>query len=145
MRDGGWPGVLAACTLLTGCLDDQQVPHGAEPLYTMVFFASGSTVVSPRARQQIAGFISNPVSPARTMPEAKLCVAGHSDNTGPEPQNRAVAQKRADAVAKVLVELGVPQERIVTASMGSAKPLVVTGPNTPEIANRRVEVVVGGC
>ena len=42
-----------------------------------------------------------------------------------------------------LVELGVPQQRIVTASLGSSKPLVVTAPGTPEISNRRVEVVFG--
>ena len=57
--------------------------------------------------------------------------------------NREVAQRRADAVAKYLVELGVPQERIVTSSLGSSKPLVVTAPQTSEISNRRVEIVVG--
>jgi len=145
MRVGVWPSILAACTLLAACIVDQQVPQSTEPLYTMVFFASGSAAVSKQAHQQIAGFVSNPTGPVKTMPQAKVCVAGHSDSTGPEPQNREFAQKRADAVAKVLVELGVPQARIVTASLGSSKPLVVTGPNTPQISNRRVEIVVGGC
>ena len=31
----------------------------------------------------------------------------------------------------------------ITESLGSSKPLVVTGPGTPEISNRRVEVVFG--
>ena len=62
------------------------------------------------------------------MPKAKVCVGGHSDKTGTEPVNREVAQRRADAVTKYLVELGVPQERIVTSSLGSSKPLVVTAP-----------------
>jgi len=62
---------------------------------------------------------------------------------GPEAINKEFGQRRADAVAKYLVELGVPQQRIVTDSLGSSRPLVVTPRNTSEISNRRVEVVFG--
>jgi outer membrane protein OmpA-like peptidoglycan-associated protein len=140
-----WPIVVASCALLAACLDDQQALRSSEPLYTMVFFATDSTTLAKRARDQIADFVANPVGPIKTMPKAKVCVGGHSDKTGTEPVNREVAQRRADAVTKYLVELGVPQERIVTTSLGSSKPLVVTAPQTSEISNRRVEVVVGSC
>jgi outer membrane protein OmpA-like peptidoglycan-associated protein len=140
-----WPIVVATCALLAACVDDQQALRTSEPLYTMVFFASDSTALSKRARDQIADFVANPTGPIKTMPKAKVCVGGHSDKTGTEPVNREVAQRRADAVTKVLVELGVSQDRIVTTSLGSSKPLVVTGPQTPELSNRRVEVVVGNC
>jgi OmpA-OmpF porin, OOP family len=140
-----WPIVVAACAPLAACVDDQQALRSSEPLYTMVFFASDSTALAKRARDQIADFVANPTGPIKAMPKAKVCVSGHSDKTGPEPVNQEVARRRADAVTKVLVELGVPQERIVTTSFGSSKPLVATGPQTPEISNRRVEIVVGGC
>jgi outer membrane protein OmpA-like peptidoglycan-associated protein len=140
-----WPIVVATCALLAACVDDQQALRTSEPLYTMVFFASDSTALSKRARDQIADFVANPMGPIKTMPKAKVCVGGHSDKTGTEPLNREVAQRRADAVTKYLVELGVAQERIVTTSLGSSKPLVVTGPQTPELSNRRVEIVVGNC
>jgi outer membrane protein OmpA-like peptidoglycan-associated protein len=145
MLRGAWPIVIATCAMLAACVDDQQALRTSEPLYTMVFFASDSTALSKRARDQIADFVANPTGPIKTMPKAKVCVGGHSDKTGTEPVNREVAQRRADAVTKVLVELGVPQDRIVTTSLGSSKPLVVTGPQTPELSNRRVEVVVGNC
>jgi peptidoglycan-associated lipoprotein len=140
-----WPIVVAACATLAACVDDQQALKSSEPLYTMVFFATDSTALGKRARDQVADFVANPVGPVKTMPKAKVCVGGHSDKTGTEPVNREVAQRRADAVAKYLVELGVPQDRIVTSSLGSSKPLVVTAPQTPEVSNRRVEIVVGGC
>lgn len=139
------PGVVATCAVLAACIDDGQPPPSQEPIYTMVFFASDSTTLSKRARDQVAGFVANPTGPVKTMPKAKVCVGGHTDRTGPEPVNLEVGQRRADAVAKYLVELGVPQERIFTRSLGSSKPLVVTGPGTSEISNRRVEVVVGAC
>jgi peptidoglycan-associated lipoprotein len=141
----GWPIVVASCALLAACLDDQQALRSSEPLYTMVFFDTDSTALSKRARDQIADFVANPMGPIKTMPKAKVCVGGHSDKTGTEPVNREVGQRRADAVTKYLVELGVPQARIVTTSLGSSKPLVVTAPQTSEISNRRVEVVVGSC
>jgi outer membrane protein OmpA-like peptidoglycan-associated protein len=140
-----WLIVVATCAMLVACVDDPQALKSSEPLYTMVFFASDSTALSKRARDQIANFVANPVGPIKAMPKAKVCVGGHSDKTGTEPVNRDVAQRRADAVAKYLVELGVPQERIVTSSLGSSKPLVATGPQTPELSNRRVEIVVGSC
>jgi outer membrane protein OmpA-like peptidoglycan-associated protein len=143
MLRAAWPIVIAVCSALAACVDDQQAPKSSEPLYTIVFFASDSTTPSKRARDQIADFAANPTGPIKVMPKAKVCVGGHSDRTGPDAVNREVAQRRADAVAKYLVELGVQQERIVTASLGSSKPLVVTGPQTSEISNRRVEIVVG--
>jgi outer membrane protein OmpA-like peptidoglycan-associated protein len=138
-----WLTVIASCAVLTACLNEQPVLQSSEPLYTIVFFASDSTALSKRARDQIADFVANPEGPVKIRQKAKICVTGHTDKTGPEAVNREVAQRRADAVAKYLVELGVAQERIATASLGSSKPLVVTGPQTSEISNRRVEIVVG--
>ena len=142
-----WPIVVAICALLAACLDDQQALQTSDPIYTMVFFATDSVSLNKRAQDQLANTVSNPTPPIKAAlqpnSKAKICVTGHTDKVGPETINKEVAQRRADAVAKYLVELGVPQQRIVTASTGSSKPLVVTAPGTPEISNRRVEVVFG--
>ena len=142
-----WPIVVASCALLAACLDDQQALQTSDPIYTMVFFATDSVSLNKRAQDQLANTVSNPTPPIKAAlqpnSKAKICVTGHTDKVGPETINKEVAQRRADAVAKYLVELGVPQQRIVTASLGSSKPLVVTAPGTPELSNRRVEVVFG--
>ena len=142
-----WLIVVASCALLAACLDDQQALQTSDPIYTMVFFATDSVSLNKRAQDQLANTVSNPTLPIKAAlqpnSKAKICVTGHTDKVGPETINKEVAQRRADAVAKYLVELGVPQQRIVTASLGSSKPLVVTAPGTPEISNRRVEVVFG--
>ena len=142
-----WPIVVATCATLAACLDDQQALQTSDPIYTMVFFATDSVSLNKRAQDQLTNTVNNPTPPIRAAlqpnSKAKICVTGHTDKVGPETINKEVAQRRADAVAKYLVELGVPQQRIVTASLGSSKPLVVTAPGTPEISNRRVEVVFG--
>lgn len=141
-----WPTVAAAL-VLAACAEEPSALRGSEPNYTMVFFASGSTSLGKQARQEISKAVADPTPPVRAVLKpnsaAKICVTGHSDNTGAEPGNKEFGQRRAEAVAKYLVELGVPQRRIVTSSLGSARPLVVTPPNTPEVANRRVEIVFG--
>ena len=147
MLRGAWPIVIAACAALTACLDDEQALRSDEPSYTMVFFATDSVALNKRAKDQLNHTVSNPTPPIKAAlqpnSKAKICVTGHTDKVGPETVNKEIAQRRADAVAKYLVELGVAQQRIVTASLGSSKPLVVTAPGTSEISNRRVEVVFG--
>ena len=147
MPGRAWPIVFATGAMLTACVDDQQALLSSDPSYTMVFFATDSVSLDKRARDQLRYTVKEPTPPIKAAlqpnSKARICVTGHTDKVGPETINNEVAQRRADAVAKYLVELGVPQQRIVTASLGSSKPLVVTGPGTSELSNRRVEVVFG--
>ena len=142
-----WPIVVATCATLAACVDDQQALQTSDPIYTMVFFATDSVSLNKRAQDQLTNTVNNPTPPIKAAlqpnSKARICVTGHTDKVGPETMNKEIAQRRADAVAKYLVGLGVPQQRIVTESLGSSKPLVVTAPGTPEISNRRVEVVFG--
>ena len=142
-----WPIVIAMCVALAACLDDQQALQTSDPIYTMVFFATDSVTLNKRAQDQLTYTVTNPTPPIKAAlqpsSKAKICVTGHTDKVGPETVNKEVGQRRADVVAKYLVGLGVPEQRIVTASLGSSRPLVVTGPGTSEISNRRVEVVFG--
>ena len=142
-----WPIVVATCATLAACVDDQQALQTSDPIYTMVFFATDSVSLNKRAQDQLTNTVRDPTPPIKAAlqpnSKAKICVTGHTDKVGPETINKEVAQRRADAVAKYLVQLGVPQQRIVTESLGSSRPLVVTAPGTPEISNRRVEVVFG--
>jgi outer membrane protein OmpA-like peptidoglycan-associated protein len=147
MLGRAWPIVVATCAMLTACVDDQQALQTSDPIYTMVFFATDSVTLNKRAQDQLSHTVNNPTPPIKAAlqpnSKAKVCVTGHTDKVGPETINKEVGQRRADAVAKYLVGLGVPEQRIVTASLGSSTPLVVTGPGTSEISNRRVEVVFG--
>lgn len=141
-----WGIAVAALALLAACEQEQALQSG-DPNYTMVFFATDSVALNKRAQDTLTAAVMEPTPPVRAAlqpkSKARICVTGHSDRVGSDAVNVEVAQRRADAVVKYLVGLGVPEQRIVTASLGSSKPLVVTPPGTPEISNRRVEVVFG--
>lgn len=66
-------------------------------------------------------------------------IAGHTDNVGNKNANKALSQKRADAVRAYLISKGIDGARIKAVGYGDAKPIA---PNTtPEgrQQNRRIE------
>ena len=146
-ENAAWSTIIAAFALLAACAEEPMPLLGSDPNYSMVFFDSGSSSLSKQSKQKLSDDVLTPLAPIKAVlrPDSskKICVTGNTDNTGSQAANKELGQRRADAVAKYLVELGVPERRIVISSLGSSKPLVVTPPNTPEVANRRVEVVFG--
>ncbi|WP_247888046.1 OmpA family protein, partial [Azospirillum brasilense] len=82
-----------------------------------------------------------------TAPEAvkaRFRIVGHTDAVGGDAANRALSQRRADAVAEYLAERhGVRRDRLDTAGMGAREPLLPKKPKAAE--NRRVEIInLGG-
>jgi peptidoglycan-associated lipoprotein len=54
----------------------------------------------------------------------QLTVEGNTDERGSEEYNLALGERRAMAVMRYLVDLGVPNSRLRTVSFGEAKPAV---------------------
>ncbi|MEG0558758.1 MAG: OmpA family protein [Comamonas sp.] len=68
----------------------------------------------------------------------RLRVEGHTDDRGSDAYNLKLSARRAQVVADVLMEAGMPKQNIEVKGLGSASPLM-TG-NAAE--NRRVAIVV---
>lgn len=74
---------------------------------------------------------------AETMaPDMALVVKGHTDDVGSEDTNLALSQRRAEAVAAVLVGAGLPASRVEALGFGESEPL----PGGTREQNRRVEL-----
>ena len=74
----------------------------------------------------------------------KITIQGHTDERGTREYNIALGQKRADAVKKTLLLLGVTEIQIETVSFGKEKPRR-EGHDEPSWAeNRRVDIVHAG-
>lgn len=69
-------------------------------------------------------------------------VSGHTDSVGPAEENRALSQKRAEAVTRALIDAGIAAERITTAWLGEDDPHTPALDGTPRKENRRVEIDV---
>ncbi|TKD03947.1 OmpA family protein [Polyangium fumosum] len=66
-------------------------------------------------------------------------VAGHTDNVGKTEENRALSQKRADAVVKYLIDKGIDKTRIQAKGYGPDKPVADNKQSAGRQKNRRVE------
>jgi putative exosortase-associated protein (TIGR04073 family) len=103
-----------------------------------LLFATGSAELSEGARTRLRAV-------AKTLeqsPETRIEVLGYTDATGPAILNRALSEKRADAVRRALVELGVDGDRVASQGFGDAAPVASNYTPQGRRSNRRVEIEV---
>ncbi|MEH6644815.1 MAG: OmpA family protein [Sulfitobacter sp.] len=79
----------------------------------------------------------------RQFPEIRFRVYGHTDAVGSNRTNKALGQRRANAVVRYLSTLGISSSRLeAVVSYGETQPLVVT--QGRERRNRRTVTEVSG-
>jgi outer membrane protein OmpA-like peptidoglycan-associated protein len=74
--------------------------------------------------------------------DTNILVEGHTDNTGTHAYNMTLSDKRADAVADYLKDLGVAGKRLTTEGYGPDQPVADNTTDYGRQQNRRVEVAI---
>jgi len=77
----------------------------------------------------------------QTDPALRLEVQGHTDATGPAERNRALSEKRAQAVVAALVTMGIDAGRLTAKGYGADVPVADNATEDGRQKNRRVELV----
>lgn len=103
-----------------------------------ILFATDSYTVRADLQRDLRSVASNLLA----YPNSTIQVIGHTDNEGDATYNQTLSERRANAVADVLMAEGVPFGRIDAIGRGESQP--VTSNLTPEgrAQNRRVEIVI---
>ncbi len=78
----------------------------------------------------------------KAYPERKALIEGFTDSVGDDGYNRALSNRRADAVRAALVGMGVSGERLTTRGLGEAYPVAGNDSTGGRQLNRRVEIVL---
>ncbi len=147
---------LAALALLGACAETPpaatntagtggqatQITPGSKEDFTQnvgdrVFFDFDRSDIKPEGRQTLqrqADFL-------KKYNQYSVTVEGHCDDRGTREYNLALGERRATAVKKMLVALGVPASRITTISYGKERP-AVPGDNEAAWAQNRRGVTV---
>ena len=76
----------------------------------------------------------------KAVPGRKVMLEGHTDDRGGREYNLALGQKRAEAVQKSLVLLGVSAEQIEAVSFGEERPAAQGSGESAWSQNRRAEI-----
>jgi outer membrane protein OmpA-like peptidoglycan-associated protein len=73
----------------------------------------------------------------------KFEVSGHTDSSGDAAHNKALSQKRAQAIQRELVKRGIPEGEVAAVGFGAER-LLVKPDDTPakKARNRRYEIQV---
>ncbi len=72
----------------------------------------------------------------------KVEIGGHTDSKGRKSLNKRISQKRADAVMKVLIKLGVKSSRLSAVGYGEEFPIAKEDELGLSEENRRVEIKI---
>lgn len=107
-------------------------PKGAR----IVYFDFDSYVVRPDAQPVIEGQARY----LKANKASKVQLEGHTDEQGGREYNLALGQRRAEAVRKALVLLGVNDAQMEAVSFGKEKPADTGHGEAAFAKNRRVEV-----
>lgn len=78
----------------------------------------------------------------REQSNLNIQVEGHCDSRGGIQYNIALGEKRANAVRKYLIDLGIAGNRITTISFGKERPLDPAENETAWAMNRRANFVI---
>jgi OmpA-OmpF porin, OOP family len=70
----------------------------------------------------------------------KIKLTGHADRSGSAKYNMDLSRRRAENIKALLVEAGIPADKLVVEYAGESKPLRPTDDGVREARNRRVEV-----
>lgn len=103
-----------------------------------VNFKTGSAILSPDSKTQLDDIATKALNAKGYVLE----VSGYADATGSIARNRALSQRRADAVIRYLVENHqIPLRRIVTPyGFGETNPVADNTTRDGRAQNRRVEI-----
>lgn len=102
-----------------------------------VFFDYDSASLSAAEKTKL----ENNVAWMKSNSNAKILVEGHCDHRGSTEYNLSLGERRANAVKKMLTDLGIPASRLTTVSFGKEKPLVQGESEEAMAKNRRANFV----
>jgi outer membrane protein OmpA-like peptidoglycan-associated protein len=108
------------------------------PTSYMLYFLEGKDELTEESKREL----DNVFADLKRRPLPDIVVIGHTDTVGGIDFNDKLSRARADRLREMLIELGLPAERIQAAGRGERELLVPTEDNVSEPKNRRVEINV---
>jgi outer membrane protein OmpA-like peptidoglycan-associated protein len=111
-------------------------PPAPLPEQGRIYFEFDKSDLTPESQAALEDIIFD----IRDRELGGIISGGHADTAGPADYNMGLSQRRAETVATELVRAGIPAEIVVTEWFGETQLAVPTPDDTPEQANRRVEI-----
>ncbi|MGC1503365.1 MAG: OmpA family protein [Sulfitobacter sp.] len=103
-----------------------------------LLFATDSTVLTPNLQGDLQALARN----VQVYANSTLQIVGHTDSDGDAAYNQTLSEGRARSVANVLINSGVPPQRLSVFGRGESQPVASNLSAAGKAQNRRVEIVI---
>lgn len=110
----------------------------APPATFLLYFLADSDELTPASKRELEHVLDE----IRRRPLPDIVVIGHTDTIGRRRYNDDLSLARAQRLRELLVERGIPAQRIQARGRGERELLVPTADEVREPRNRRVEINV---
>lgn len=104
----------------------------------IVYFVTDTDDLTPESAARLAEIKAQ----LATRPAPEIIVIGHTDTVASREYNDTLSLRRAAAVKRMLIEVGIAEDQIAVQARGERELLVPTADGVDEPRNRRVEIRV---
>jgi outer membrane protein OmpA-like peptidoglycan-associated protein len=108
------------------------------PATFVLYFREGSDELTAHSKVELDHVFAE----LKRRPLPDIVVIGHTDTVGTMNYNDQLSLSRAERMREMLIELGIPPERIMARGRGKRELLIPTADDVREPRNRRVEINV---
>jgi len=108
------------------------------PTSFTLYFLEGKDELTPESKAELERVFAE----LKRRPLPDIMVIGHTDSVGSMASNDRLSLARAERMRELMIDLGIPAERIQAAGRGKRELLVPTEDSVSEPRNRRVEISV---
>lgn len=103
-----------------------------------MLFAQESDELTPASRDNLRRLASS----FEKYPNTRIMIVGHTDTQGGSDRNLNLSERRAQALASFLEQVGVNRARMTTIGRGDAEPIATNDTDAGRQWNRRVEIAI---
>ena len=103
-----------------------------------MLFAQDSDELTPSSRDNLRRLASS----IEKYPNTRIMIVGHTDTQGGTDRNQSLSERRAQALAGFLEQLGVNRSRMTALGRGDAEPVASNDTDAGRQWNRRIEIAI---
>ncbi len=127
----------AAPGIQTECSDQSVQPLGCGSIIHGINFDFDSATI----RSESGTLLDSLATGLRASTASAIAVIGHTSSEGSEEYNKALSQRRAEAVVGAIVDRGIGADRVSAEGRGENEPIAENLTEAGRSLNRRVEIV----
>lgn len=130
----------SADNLVNKTIELKNIAIGSKIALRNIFFDNGKATLRPESNAELDRLVKL----MKDVPNLKIEISGHTDNTGSATVNETLSQQRAEAVVVFLTTKGISASRMKAQGYGASRPVATNNTDDGRQQNRRTEFEITG-